>query len=63
MENLLDMKIILNQWSGYERQKQNKLFSDIESYNAESICSGSLTRRATGAIGSDSKLVVPSVRI
>ena len=32
MENLLDMKIILNQWSGYERQKQNKLFSDIESY-------------------------------
>ena len=29
MENLLDMKIILNQWSGYERQKQNKLFSDI----------------------------------
>ena len=31
MENLLDMKIILNQWSGYERQKQNKLFSDNES--------------------------------
>ena len=61
MENLLNMKIINDQWSGYDRQKQNELFSDIESYNMGSICSGSITRRATGAIGSDPELVVPLV--
>ena len=64
MENLLEMKIIINQWSGYDRQKQNKLFSYIylnewESLNMGPICSGSITRRATGTIGSDPDLEEP----
>ena len=31
--------------------------------SVESICSGSITRRATGAIGSNSESVVPSEKI